>query len=166
MEVLQLDREAAEEFCRLRMDLFREIGGALSGNGRPGPGTGHGAVLSGAYREGFVRLGDFFRGGSCGLRRRSACFRGSHMREILPVRRGICSASIRLRSTGGGGLSGRFWTGCLRSAGSGGSGGCGSAAATRGGLFTLPGDFFPGAGRWSGFWNEKRRLVSARRRWV
>lgn len=26
MEVLQLDREAAEEFCRLRMDLFRELG--------------------------------------------------------------------------------------------------------------------------------------------
>ena len=36
MEVLQLDREAAEEFCRLRMDLFRELGELCQGTDVPG----------------------------------------------------------------------------------------------------------------------------------
>lgn len=36
MEVLQLDREAAEEFCRLRMDLFRELGELCPGTDVPG----------------------------------------------------------------------------------------------------------------------------------
>lgn len=36
MEVLQLDWEAAEEFCRLRMDLFRELGELCPGTDVPG----------------------------------------------------------------------------------------------------------------------------------